>query len=509
MRRICIALALWPSAFLIAGDWLTYGHDPQRTSWAFEETKISTENVSKMGLLWKTPLKNESFMLNALTTPVVASGISTAKGIRSVAYVAGVTGNIFAVDAETGEELWQTTLKYAVLPGKWQYQGTFLCPNGITATPVIDKTTNTLFVIGGNGSLYGLDLGSGAFRYGPVQFVAPYSKNWSLNLVDGVLYTTLAQGCGGGLSGVYAIDIRDRHRPTIRQMLLSNTNTAGIWGSGGAIVGTNGKIYGGTADGVFDPVAGDYSDTEIAVSMKDLSLVDYFLPLNWQYIRRKDFDLGAASPVFFGWRNRHLLAAGAKEGLVYLLDGDNLGGADHQTALYISPRYGNDKAVCCEGLGIWGGMSTARDTNGDTWLIVPMGGPPAEGSKFPTSNGPAPHGSLMAFQIKPDPKTQEPVLQPLWISGDFDGPEVPVIANGVVFALSTGSDEVQRGGTEKRIKGGHPAVLKALDLKTGKELYNSGSTMASWAHFSGLAVSDGRVFAVDHDSNVYCFAIKE
>jgi hypothetical protein len=33
--------------------------------------------------------------------------------------------------------------------------------------------------------------------------------------------------------------------------------------------------------------------------------------------------------------------------------------------------------------------------------------------------------------------------------------------------------------------------------------------MASWVHFSGLAVSNGRVFAVDHDSNVYCFGLPE
>ena len=51
-------------------------------------------------------------------------------------------------------------------------------------------------------------------------------------------------------------------------------------------------------------------------------------------------------------------------------------------------------------------------------------------------------------------------------------------------------------------------MLKALDLKTGKELFNSGTAMTSWVHFSGLAVSDGRVFAVDHDSNVYCFGLR-
>lgn len=506
-RQLGITLILTFCSAAFAGDWLTFAHDPQRTGWAFEESKLAPDNVSNLKLAWKTKLNNQPYSLYSLTAPVVAGGISTAKGVRTVVYTAGITGTVFALDAETGEQLWTREFKYSVQPGKARYQGTFLCPNGITATPVIDKTTNLLYVIAGNGALYGLDLGSGAIRYGPVQFVAPYSKNMSLNLVDGILYTTLAQGCGGGLSGFYAVDLRDRHHPLIHQMLLSNTDTAGIWGRGGPIVGTNGRIYGGTADGYFDPVAGDYSNTEIAVSTKDLRLLDYFLPLNWQLIRRKDFDLGSASPVFFGWHNRNLLAAGAKESVIYLLDADKLGGSDHQTTLYTSPRLGNDKQVCCEGLGIWGGMTTARDLDGQTWLIVPMGGPPAaDGPHFPVTNGPAPHGSLMAMKVVADAKGN-PTLQPAWISGDFDMPDPAVTANGVVFAMSTGSNEVQRGGEAVRVKSNHPAVLKALDLKTGKELFNSGSTIESWIHFSGLAVSDGRVFAVDHDSNVYAFGL--
>ena len=503
----CFLLTGLLSSSAHCGDWLTYGHDPQRSGWAFEETTLKPENVGQLELNWKSKLDNQSYSLSALTAPVVASGISTSKGIRSVVYVAGITGTVFALDAETGAQLWTHTFRYVVLPGKGGYQGTFLCPDGITATPVIDKSTNTLYVIAGNGALYGLDLGSGAVHYGPVQLVAPYSKNWSLNLVDGVLYTALAQGCGAGLSGFYSVDVRDRHHPTIHQMLLSNTDTAGIWGRGGPVIGTNGRVYGGTADGVFDPIAGDYSDTEIAVSRNDLSLLDYFLPLNWQYIRRKDFDLGSASPVFFGWHDRNLLAAGAKESVVYLLDADRLGGADHQTTLHTTARLGNDKAVCCEGFGIWGGLSTARDLDGQTWLLVPMGGPPsADGPRFPKTNGGSPHGSIMAFRVVPGSKGS-PILEPAWISGDFNLPDPPVIANGIVFALSTGENAVQRGGEAKRLLNTQPAVLKGLDLKTGKELFNSGSAIESWVHFSGLAISDGRVFTVDHNSNVYCFGL--
>ncbi len=507
-RSLAFAL-LFVTAAAHAADWLTYGHDPQRSSWAFEETTLTPENVSGLGLNWKSKVKNEPYRLSALTAPVVASGISTSHGVRSVVYVAGISSQVFALDAETGEELWTHTFKSVVLPGKGGYQGTFLCPNGITSTPVIDKTTSILYVIAGDGALFGLDLGSGKVRYGPVQFVAPFAKSWSLNLVDGVIYTTLAQGCGNGLSGFYSVNVRDAHHPVVKQLLLSNTNTAGIWGRGGAIAGSNGKIYGATADGKFDPIGGDFSNTVISASLSELTLLDYFLPPNWAYLNKKDLDLGASSPVYFGWRNRNLIADGSKEGVVYLLDADALGGGDHQSTLYTSPKLGNDNDICCQGLGIWGGLSTARDLGGQTWLYVPFGGPPsANGPKFPVTNGDNPHGSIMAFKVVADPKTQGPMLEPAWNSGDFNLPDPVVIANGIVFGLSTGENAVQNGGEEKRLLNTRPAMLKALDAKTGKELYNSGDAMQTWVHFSGLAISDGRVFAVDHDSNVYCFGLK-
>jgi outer membrane protein assembly factor BamB len=124
------------------------------------------------------------------------------------------------------------------------------------------------------------------------------------------------------------------------------------------------------------------------------------------------------------------------------------------------------------------------------------------------ANGDAPHGSVMAFKVVADPKTGDnPILEPAWVSGDFNLPDPVVIANGVVFALSTGENAVQRGGEANRFKNTQPAMLKALDATTGKELYNSGGAFATWVHFSGLAVSIGMVFAVDHYSTVYCFGL--
>ena len=131
----------------------------------------------------------------------------------------------------------------------------------------------------------------------------------------------------------------------------------------------------------------------------------------------------------------------------------------------------------------------------------------------------------MAFNVVDDKQAHQPILRPAWISADFDLPDPPVIANGVLFALSTGENPQQQhnqetsfqqhrrmekessnDGTERA--GDHRAVLNAIDARTGKLLYQSGEAMKTCVHFSGLAVSDGRLYAVGHDSNTYCFGLK-
>ena len=63
--------------------------------------------------------------------------------------------------------------------------------------------------------------------------------------------------------------------------------------------------------------------------------------------------------------------------------------------------------------------------------------------------------------------------------------------------------------TKLRSLNTHNAVLFALNAKTGEVLYQSGDAMGSWVHFSGLAIAGGRVYAVDHDSTLYCFGLPE
>jgi len=127
----------------------------------------------------------------------------------------------------------------------------------------------------------------------------------------------------------------------------------------------------------------------------------------------------------------------------------------------------------------------------------------------------------MAFNIGMESSSKQPILEPAWISGDFNVPEPVVVANGIVFAISNGEDvrQTREGGIidygkltiltdEERRNNPNRAVLHALDAKTGKVLYESGTAIDTWMHFGGLAVADGRVYTVDHASLVYSFGLK-
>ena len=252
-RLICLLCSgLAATVVTEGGEWPTFGHDPQRTGWAVDERSLSPETAPNLELKWKTKVDNQGSLLFALTAPIVAVDVSTRLGVRDVVYVAGREGKVFALDSDTGELLWEWEVRSYALPNNVGLQGSIYCPNGVNATPTFDKRSGILYTLAEDGALYGLDMGSGKVRFGPVQFVTPFAKSWSLNLVGDTLYTTLAQGCGGGLGGFYSMDIRDRHRPVVRQLLLSNNTTGGIWGRGGPVIGENGRAYGSTADGPFD-----------------------------------------------------------------------------------------------------------------------------------------------------------------------------------------------------------------------------------------------------------------
>ena len=178
-------------------EWLTWGGDIERTGWNRAESALSKKTVGQLTLKWKTridaqvPIDIESGA-SMLTGPLVAQGVRTPRGTKTLVYTLSSSNTASALDAGTGAVVWQRKIENIVEPAN---PANWLCTNTSTATPVIDKASGTIYMIAADGRLYGMDLATGE-RKMTAEFTPPYSRNWSLNLVDGFLYTTAGRGCG-------------------------------------------------------------------------------------------------------------------------------------------------------------------------------------------------------------------------------------------------------------------------------------------------------------------------
>ncbi len=537
-----------------ASEWLTWGYDQERSGWNRAETMLSKENVSRLVLRWSAqlPVPPREIALSTLTAPLVVEGVTTSQGRRTLVFVVGSNDTVFAIDADSGKVVWQKAFPNPLTP---RQIATWLCSNTQNATPVIDKQKGIIYLSTSDGKLRGLSVSTGDERLTPADFVTPFARNWSLNLIDDVIYSPTARGCGGAIANISAMDVSDPAHPRLSRLYTSGGRPAGAWGRGGVVRGPSGVIT-QTADGLYDPAAGSYGETVIALAPKELRIVDSFTPSNWKYLNSRDLDLGSTGPAVFPFQGRTLAATIAKEAVLYLLDANALGGPDHRTPLCQSARLGNDEEML-GGRGVWGSMATAADPEGRRFLYVPMWGPPSKSAPpFTFSHGDAPKGSVMAFQVSGEGDKLS--LIPAWISRDMHVPDPPVVANGVVYAVQTGENTVQNprpggdvrigidpdaaGGTARggQAQGTAPGagrggpggrggaataasaraaaklratpvtnlVLYAFDAQTGKQLYSSEKIIPGWVHNGEPVVAAGKVFIVTWDARVYAFGLE-
>jgi outer membrane protein assembly factor BamB len=512
---LALALPLASQAQFARGSWTTFGGDPQRTGWNKGETDLTLESVKHLKLEWSLKLASAPKALSNLTAPLVRANVATPRGVKDLVVVAGAGNQVFVVDGDTGKIFWDKTLSVEGTP---QRRDSWLCPNGLTATPVIGPVPRTggttsrfgqaLYVLASDGKLHAFNLVSGEDVLPPTPFVPAFAKMWSMNLENEVLYTTTSQSCNGVKSGVYAMDLSSPERKVA--YFEAGTNGAGIWGRAGAALTSDGRVIIETGDGTFDPEKHEMADAVIELSPRDLKLADYFTPRNRTWVTKKDLDMGSISPTIFNFKNWELAAASGKEGAIFLLDTKSLGGADHNTPLYRSPRLTNEE-VNFAGKGFWGAFSTWEDAGGTRWLFGPAWGPATPDTKFAVQHGDAPDGSVMAFKV--EEQAGKPVLTPAWKSLNMSVPTPVIIANGVVFAVSDGDSPVQFGPNgnllnvdERKAKAGH-AILYALDAKTGDVLFSSGDTIQGFSHFSAFGEGGGRVYVGTEDGMLYAFGL--
>jgi outer membrane protein assembly factor BamB len=286
-----------------------------------------------------------------------------------------------------------------------------------------------------------------------------------LILVDGVLYTSTANQCGGAPNAVWAVDLSTPGLP----IASWNTNGPSIAGSAGPTIGTDGTVYVATSDAAGS--AANYANSVVALESKTLKVRDYYTqPM-------ADFS---ASPLVIEYKGKDVIIAAAKDGHIYVLNSTSLGGTDHHTPL---------SSVVATGDSAPNALASWQDSAGTRWVLAPTG------------------SAISAFKIVD--QRGIPTLQPAWTSREMISPSAPIVINDVVFALSSGEFRPPASSAqvsvEQRVQRSKPAVLYALEASTGKELWNSGTTITSFAHSGGLSGGFGQVYVETYDSTFYTY----
>jgi len=493
-----------------AAEWPTGSFNQQRDGWQRNETRITTDNVKDIRLLWKLKTDNKPMGMQSFREPLIVSGVNTASGVKTLAILAGSSNDVYVVDAHSGAMIWQQHLKWSSDKPQEPGEGRgFICTNALSATPVVTPAgaaKRFVYLLASDGYLHTLDVATGEEKDTPIQMLPIiYGKAYGLNLMDNVVYTVSGQSCNGVPNELYGVDL------TNRKVFSSTPPQGGIFGTAGPAIGTDGTIYFETGDGAYDAATGKLSTSVQAYTSANdsLTLKDYYTPTNHAWLTKRDLDMNT-TPVVFPYKGRDLLVGSGKEGRYFLMDSKSLGGPNHDTPLYRSPLVSNTN-VNFQTEGTWGSFASWEGQDGTRWVLAPIGGPVAV--EFPIKYGATPNGGVIAFKLTDAGGKME--LTPAWLSRDMMSAEPPVVANGVVFVLAAGeftgqTNDVDGGlySSEERIKHSIPAKLYALDAVTGKELYSSGEQVGSFLHQAGIAVAGGRVIFGTFDGTIYCFGLE-
>ena len=270
----------------------------------------------------------------------------------------------------------------------------------MTATPVIGPGDTpgkyTLYAASWDGMLHRLNVADGEEIAPPAKFMPPNGKPYALNLVNNVIYTHTAQGCGGNPNMVYTYDLATNKVGTW------GPAGGGMWGRTGPAISSTGVMYTGTGDGRWDPENGIYGNGIIGVKQnpktKAVDLVDYYGPSNAEWLLKRDLDM-QVTPAIFNYKGKELMVDAGKECVVYLMDTESIGGDDHRTPLYRTPLICNEE-VNFASAGIWGSMATWEDAKGTRWVLTPFWGPKHSKFKAPIENGPIKYGAIAAFKVE-------------------------------------------------------------------------------------------------------------
>jgi len=351
---------------------LTQHNDLYRTGWNKAETVLNTRNVKRgmFGKLFSREVDDQIYAQLLICRNVSIPN----KGVKNLVFAATVNNSVYAFDADSESETapyWHVNLTASGLRPVRNTDETGACAGsyndfsgnmGIVGTPVIDSVSGILYVVARSTSsntsgfvqyLHALDIATGAERpnspklitaevsgkgsgniNGVISFNAQkQNQRCGLLLLNGKVYVTYGSHCDWG---PYHGWILGYDKNTLEQTVVYNSTTngfnGGIWMSGGAPSADEaGNIFvvsGNGSAGIGNTPSDLDNRSESAIKLvptgNTLSTASFFTPKTYETMEAGDLDFGATQILLLP--NTKIAIAGSKDGLLYIMDRDNMGG---------------------------------------------------------------------------------------------------------------------------------------------------------------------------------------
>lgn len=364
---------------------LTSRSDNTRSGANVNETLLTPGNVNKnsFGLLFSVPIDYVAMGQPLYVPQVNIPGQGTPV---NVVYVVTQNNSVYAFNADNGTQLWYASMNNGGAPAA--VGSTLPCgtqqgftKEGIIGTPVIDTTTTppSMYLVAKsviNGTvthyLHALDITTGnelTSLGSPVQISPPNNPIISASikgksttftslhqknrpgalLLNGVLYFGFgSNGCNDSNTGwVLAYD-----EATLQPLGAFNTapdsGLTSIWQTGNGLAADEfGNLFISTAEATSNgynvPTGGQtYSNSVLKLTPPPWSPqntpdepADYFTPWSVAYLNENDLDVSSVGPLVLpdqtifpvtcSQNPCHEVIASGKQGIVYILDRDNMG----------------------------------------------------------------------------------------------------------------------------------------------------------------------------------------
>ncbi|HEY6289980.1 MAG TPA: choice-of-anchor D domain-containing protein, partial [Terriglobia bacterium] len=349
----------------------SWHNDAGLTGQNLNETVLTTGNVNsnQFGKLFSLPVDGQAYAQTLYVQGLKIPG----QGTHNVIYVATENDSVYAFDGDGRSQTALWHVSFISPPGVTTVSSTAVnCTNigsqvGITSTPVIDPVRGVLYVLAvtaesenGNQSvqyvqrLHALDIATGAEELGgPVVITASVpgtgegsvggvitfdplheEQRSALALVNGVVYLNWASYCDNDPYHGWTLGYDGG---SLAQVSVFNTSPngtrVGTWESGSSTAAdADGNLFLTTGNGTFDASTGglDYGETYLKLSTASgLNVADYFTPYDQAADTQADLDAGSGGPLLMPDQPApypHLMVGAGKEGTIYLINRDDMGG---------------------------------------------------------------------------------------------------------------------------------------------------------------------------------------